>query len=118
MEIKDDDKWNILVDMRLDEFFSQYNYFNRYLVDEVLLGMRKDVVFLLCLRCEEMSFFFFVLYFWMSIGGILFFIYIDTDENFLCVIYGYKVVFMVLSVYLIYFYFDEVRVLGVLDINF
>lgn len=22
MEIKDDDKWNILVDMRLDEFFS------------------------------------------------------------------------------------------------
>lgn len=117
METKDDDKWNIPADMRLDEFLSQYNHSNRYLVDEVLPDMHKDVVLPLCLRCEEMSSFFFVSYFWMSIGGTSSSIHIDTDENLLCVIHGHKAVLMVSPVYSTYLYSDEARVLGVSDIN-
>ena len=117
METKDDDKWNIPADMRLDEFLSQYNHSNRYLVDEVLPDMRKDVVLPLCLRCEEMSSFFFVSYFWMSTGGTSSSIHIDTDENLLCVIHGHKAVLMVSPLYSTYLYSDEARVLGVSDIN-
>lgn len=98
--------------MKLHEFLSQYTQANRYLVDEVLPDMRKDVILPLCLRCEEMSSFFFVSYFWMSTD-----IDIDTDENLLCVIHGHKAVLMVSPVYLTFLYSDESRVLGVSDID-
>lgn len=117
METKDDDKWNVPPDMELSEFLSQYNHSNRYLVDEVLPDMRKDVILPLCLRCEEMSSFFFVSYFWMSTGGTSSSIHIDTDENLLCVIHGHKSVLMVSPVYSTHLYSDESRVLGVSDIN-
>lgn len=117
METRDDDKWNIPPDMALHEFLQQYNHSNRYLVDELLPDMRKDVILPLCLRCEEMSSFFFVSYFWMSTGGTSSSIHIDTDENLLCVIRGHKVVNMVSPIYSRYLYSDESRVLGVSDIN-
>lgn len=117
METRDDDKWNIPPDMALHEFLQQYNHSNRYLVDELLPDMRKDVILPLCLRCEEMSSFFFVSYFWMSTGGTSSSIHIDTDENLLCVIRGHKVVNMVSPIYSHYLYSDESRVLGVSDID-
>lgn len=117
METRDDDKWNIPPSMKLHEFLSQYTLANRYLVDEVLPDMRKDVILPLCLRCEEMSSYFFVSYFWMSTGGTSSSIHIDTDENLLCVIHGHKAVLMVSPVYSTFLYSDESRVLGVSDID-
>ena len=117
METRDDDKWNIPPSMKLHEFLSQYTQANRYLVDEVLPDMRKDVILPLCLRCEEMSSYFFVSYFWMSTGGTSSSIHIDTDENLLCVIHGHKAVLMVSPVYSTFLYSDESRVLGVSDID-
>lgn len=117
METRDDDKWNIPPSMKLHEFLNQYNYSDRYLVDEVLPDMRKDVILPLCLRCEEMSSYFFVSYFWMSTGETSSSIHIDTDENLLCVIRGHKVVLLVSPIYSMYLYSDKSRVLGVSDIN-
>ena len=117
METRDDDKWNIPPSMKLHEFLNQYNYSDRYLVDEVLPDMRKDVILPLCLRCEEMSSYFFVSYFWMSTGETSSSIHIDTDENLLCIIRGHKVVLLVSPIYSTYLYSDKSRVLGVSDIN-
>ena len=117
METKDDDKWNVPPGMQFSEFLDSYRSVNRYLVDEVLPEMRKDVILPLCLRCEEMSSYFFVSYFWMSNGGTSSSIHIDTDENQLCVIHGHKSVILVSPIYSNDLYADEARTLGVSDID-
>lgn len=117
METKDDDKQNIPPEVKLSEFLDSYRKVNRYLVDEVYPDMREDVILPLALRCEEMSSYFFVSYFWMSNGGTSSKIHIDTDENLLCVIHGHKSVILVSPEYSKDLYTDESRILGVSDIN-
>ncbi|XP_031573173.1 uncharacterized protein LOC116307162 [Actinia tenebrosa] len=117
METKNDDKQNIPPGMKLSEFLDSYQKVNRYLVDEVYPDMRKDVILPLALRCEEISSYFFVSYFWMSNGGTSSRIHIDTDENLLCVIHGHKSVILVSPEYSNYLYADDSLVLGVSDID-
>ena len=117
METKDDDKVNLPPGMTFGDFISHYKQVNRYLVDEVTPEMRKDVILPLCLRCEEMSKYFFVSYFWMSMGNTSSKIHIDTDENLLCVIHGHKKTIMVSPKYSNDLYADDGMLLGVSDIN-
>lgn len=117
METKDDDKYNIPAGMKMKEFLETYQHADRYLVDELTLDMRKEIVLPLCLRCEEMDKYFFVSYFWFSHGNTSSTIHLDTDENLLCVMKGHKEVIMVSPEYSADLYADSSRVLGVLDIN-
>ena len=117
METKDDDKDNIPNAMKLKQFLEIYKVEDRYLVDEVPPEMRKEIVLPLCLRCEEMDKYFFVSYFWFSLGNTSSKIHIDTDENILCVIKGHKEVIMVSPTYSDDLYADQSNVLGVSDIN-
>ena len=117
METKVDDKYNIPKSMKLKEFLGIYQQADRYLVDEVPPDMRKEIILPLCLRCEEIDKYFFVSYFWFSQGNTSSTIHLDTDENLLCVVKGYKEVLMVSPEYSADLYADSSRVLGVLDIN-
>ena len=117
METKDDDKFNIPKSMKLKEFLEIYQNADRYLVDEVPLDMREEIILPLCLRCEEMDRYFFVSYFWFSQGNTSSTIHLDTDENVLCVVKGHKEVLMVSPEYSADLHADNSRVLGVSDIN-
>ena len=117
METKDDDKQNMPPSIEMRDFLDMYKNENRYLVDEVTPAMRKEITLPLCLRCEEMSSFFFVSYFWMSSGITSSTIHIDTDENLLSVIHGSKEVHMISPKYSQDLYTDYSRQLGVLTIN-
>jgi len=117
METKDDDKFNIPGNKIMKEFLKVYKEKNLYMVDEVTPEMREEVHLPLCLQCEEIDRFFFVSYYWHSIGGTMSTVHIDTDENLLCVIKGHKKVLMVSPVYTHDLYADGARQMGVLDVN-